>query len=801
MKAKNEPGIALIMVLLILILLGALLQAFFVNLDAQQKLFRSNFSSEESAFSGALSGLEIATAELADTLAKGNLTQRQADDIAASLKGTTVGSGNDQTSITDAKVAADAEAETVTLTEGNFAGLTAQVTPYTITVTARTKTGEEVTLKRTVQIVYIPIFQFGMFSESDLAFFPGGYFNFGGRVHTNGDLYLSGADLRLTDYTSAVGKIIRKRKPNEVNVDSTNAVQIVTAKKADGTVASSRGLKIGEGNDTLTDSAWARGIAPLYNRFLLNGATGAKPLNLPLVSGDARPIDIIRLPPRNEDRNDPDVFRQRYFSMASLRVLLADEKGDIDNLPTVTRTAPPVPLDGSFSHGGATYQFATSPGGGNYKVPNGAPLVGGYIKIEMKLDNGGWVDVTREILALGATGPAMEGGRCTGGEAAGSSILRVQRYKPDLGACSPANGRNLWPNVLFDTREAVDSDDYPMGNDSLYLGGVMHYVELDIAKLCAWLKRKGDAVAHDTGYVVYFSDRRGSRAAGRLDKGEYAYEQSKDKHNRYADTNGNGFIDQAVTPTLRVTDSSGRTYASSLVGGSAKPTTKIPAALAKVNPPVFFRRALKLIHGEKMDLGVDATDNLPWGLAIASENPVYVQGNYNANTEKMFSSSARYDPSLAEIKDGGWSVPASISADAVTMLSNSWRDADSFAAPYNSRRRMPTTTYYRAAIIAGKNKNFPFTKRDFGTSGGAHNFLRMLEYWSSDVPLWYRGSIISLYYAQQASSAFKVGTAVYFVPKREFTFETEFLDIRKLPPCTPMFREIDILSFTREFGA
>ena len=47
----------------------------------------------------------------------------------------------------------------------------------------------------------------------------------------------------------------------------------------------------------------------------------------------------------------------------------------------------------------------------------------------------------------------------------------------------------------------------------------------------------------------------------------------------------------------------------------------------------------------------------------------------------------------------------------------------------NSRNRA-TPSFYRLAIIGGKGMAFPQpagTATDFGTDGGAHNFLRMLE--------------------------------------------------------------------------
>ena len=46
-------------------------------------------------------------------------------------------------------------------------------------------------LQRTTQTVGIPMFQFGVFCDGDCSFFPGPDFDFGGRTHTNGNLFLA----------------------------------------------------------------------------------------------------------------------------------------------------------------------------------------------------------------------------------------------------------------------------------------------------------------------------------------------------------------------------------------------------------------------------------------------------------------------------------------------------------------------------------------------------------------------------------------------------------------------------------
>ena len=77
------------------------------------------------------------------------------------------------------------------ISQGPNAGLQAQVVPLRMSVAAQTPPGESVAMVRQVEVARIPIFQFGVFSESDLSFFPGPDFDFSGRVHTNGNLFLA----------------------------------------------------------------------------------------------------------------------------------------------------------------------------------------------------------------------------------------------------------------------------------------------------------------------------------------------------------------------------------------------------------------------------------------------------------------------------------------------------------------------------------------------------------------------------------------------------------------------------------
>ena len=100
------------------------------------------------------------------------------------------------------------------------------ITPYTITVTARSSTGNsEVRLRRELQTVAVPVFQFGIFGQNDLGFHAGPNFDFGGRVHTNASLYLAqgtGTTLTFRDKITAFTQVKRDTLMNGAAITTTN---------------------------------------------------------------------------------------------------------------------------------------------------------------------------------------------------------------------------------------------------------------------------------------------------------------------------------------------------------------------------------------------------------------------------------------------------------------------------------------------------------------------------------------------------------------------------------------------------
>lgn len=392
------------------------------------------------------------------------------------------------------------------------------------------------------------------------------------------------------------------------------------------------------------------------------------------------------------------------------------------------------------------------------------------------------------------------------------------------------------------------------------LGGVMQYVELDAKNLAAYLggvlpgsgSQAKDPINGPNDFTVYISDRRGNYTAGALtnpwpplspsthETGEYGWTDFVNP----ASTSGcpNGVQDPpgedltglgptafytygqdptyimdagAVNSTMSSTQVAatlsfgqygmyslagpgnlyGTTTGSNALAPNPNCTVTAPSKVwpmlevihaneARENPNPFFRRAVKIVDGNLLIATGLCPGSVACGLAIATENPAYIQGDFNANS----AGGGFNDPHIA----------VSVNADAVTLLSNKFNDVNTFAFPYNNNHTA-VTTYYRAAIMAGKGVSFPqpaATAQDFGTDGGVHNFLRYIENWGGQT-LNYRGSIISMYYNRQATGLFKCCTTVYSPPTRGYNFDVEFLTPDLLPPRTPLFRDVNTTGFTQ----
>src|SRR5271168_3201582 len=216
-NARKQSGIALLTTILLMVLMSSLLLGFILMISSGQKLSGMN-NDQSKAFYAAEAGMEKMTADLG-SLFDTNYSPTGAQITALQttpppLSGVNyvnytglTGSGYTITFPTDSN--GNPLANVTQILSGNYQGMTALATPYTLNVTARTTNGSEIKLQRTTQTVGIPMFQFGVFSDLDLSFFAGPQFTFGGRTHTNGNLFLAANNgpLTLSDRVTAVKNV------------------------------------------------------------------------------------------------------------------------------------------------------------------------------------------------------------------------------------------------------------------------------------------------------------------------------------------------------------------------------------------------------------------------------------------------------------------------------------------------------------------------------------------------------------------------------------------------------------------
>jgi hypothetical protein len=218
----------------------------------------------------------------------------------------------------------------------------------------------------------------------------------------------------------------------------------------------------------------------------------------------------------------------------------------------------------------------------------------------------------------------------------------------------------------------------------------------------------------------------------------------------------------------------------------------------------------------------------PTGLSLASDQSIYVLGNYN------------YYPAMTLATK----IPAAIMGDSVNVLSLGW-EVPVIRTPngeperqYNNDRKSggtlsvsrlvpPSDRYYNyvggigtlqcavatctslttgnpmginAAFISGMD-----TPVAGQSNGGLHNFPRFHEDWSfrpdGQAALNYRGSFVSLgapvYATGPWGGAGENPYNIYNAPIRNWDYDASFNDNRLLPPLTPMVNLLQQQMFTR----
>ncbi|MBN1865988.1 hypothetical protein JW916_01730 [Candidatus Sumerlaeota bacterium] len=166
--------------------------------------------------------------------------------------------------------------------------------------------------------------------------------------------------------------------------------------------------------------------------------------------------------------------------------------------------------------------------------------------------------------------------------------------------------------------------------------------------------------------------------------------------------------------------------------------------------------AVRLVNGSQLPVPPGTT-----GFSIATDDPLYVQGDYNTVNRTR----------------------ALVAGDAVTVLSNYWNDtrSDSPSDSYSYRTATATTmnAVFMNGIVPSADNNY---------SGGVENYFRFLENWGGRNFV-FNGSIVQLWQSMVALGKWRYGNPVYDAPNRVWAWDAMLSDIDG-PPAAPRVVEI-----------
>jgi len=461
-KIKNEgqQGTAMVIALLVMLLLMAFV-ALAISRTNSETVAAANDEAETRAFEAANASLEVLTRnfnknfETKLTISPTDITRIQGQFPPGFETGYTF----DQT-VTQTEATKD-----VVMTGEMFQGLNARRDAWQLdTVATDRGNGVQVALRRKFLNNRIPVFQFGIFYDDDLEFHPGPRFDFGGRVHSNGSIFMAAqTGVYFSSKVSAADEIFTDISKNGTsysawgdNVFIKNAAgSYVQLRNNMGSVLA--GVVNGSPITTNPEPTAYRSATWTTNSNLFQGnlLSSTKPLQLPIKINSemsAQGLDIVEVVKRGKEpgtvfndgsgtvsspnlsavtattQDDKVTAAERYYNKTGIRVSLADSKVKLPGCATALGTAVTTPC-GIRLDGDSTGQVSGAITGVRGYVPRAmtgtpayqATTVNGdrfntgsketWIKVETVVFNPATItydtaDITQDILALGVTEPA-----------------------------------------------------------------------------------------------------------------------------------------------------------------------------------------------------------------------------------------------------------------------------------------------------------------------------------------------------------------------------------------------------------
>lgn len=208
--------------------------------------------------------------------------------------------------------------------------------------TAKTLGFKGMGLRQRVTIDYIPFYQFAIFYAEEMDLHPGPTMNVRGRVHSNGDMYLTtSSGLNFHEKVTAAGNIYRMMK-NENGSHASGPVQFLTPLANGQTVWRNMKNPPSPNNgdnylDHRDDEVWYQASLDRWRERVLDSAHGISPINPPLPSG-LEMYDLLR---RADESDTQEMKNVKMEYLADIVIT-----GDPGNPSTINGYYQEVDTDG-----------------------------------------------------------------------------------------------------------------------------------------------------------------------------------------------------------------------------------------------------------------------------------------------------------------------------------------------------------------------------------------------------------------------------------------------------------------------
>jgi len=151
------------------------------------------------------------------------------------------------------------------------------------------------------------------------------------------------------------------------------------------------------------------------------------------------------------------------------------------------------------------------------------------------------------------------------------------------------------------------------------------------------------------------------------------------------------------------------------------------------------------------------------GLTVVSENPVYIQGDYNTGGTPPSDSGTYTSPTVS----GYTRKNSAVYADAINILSGAWVDTNSTSSISS---RIATSTTVNTALVTGE---VPSGGGKY--SGGGEGFVRFLEDWQKNSNTFtYYGSMIELFNSVTAVGSYSSSASIFKPAGLHWYYDTNF---------------------------